>query len=98
MKEMTCEAQKSGLDLALASITGSGQTVDQIKQVLKIDVSGLKFEEKSISGNIGTVVVSGKMRLEALGQSQDQDVNNEELPMVNEGGQWKVCTTKLPGG
>jgi hypothetical protein len=64
--------------------------------MLQNETSGLKFEEKAGSGDKATVVVSGKMKLEALGQSQDQEINNEELPMVKEGGQWKVCGSGLP--
>jgi hypothetical protein len=90
MKTLTCDAQKSTLDQAAQSMSALGDP-SKLKDLLKIDTSGLKFEEKSVSGSNATVVVSGKMKIEAMGQSQDQDVNNEELPMVNEGGTWKVC-------
>jgi hypothetical protein len=95
LKDMTCEAQKAGIDQAMQMMSGGGN-LDQLKEMLKIDTSGLKFEEKSVSGDNATVVVSGKLKLEALGQAQDQDINNEELPMVREGGQWKVCSSGLP--
>jgi hypothetical protein len=95
MKELTCEAQKSNMDQMTAALSLGGDAA-ALKEMLKIDTSGLKFEEKSVSGSNATVVVSGKMKIEAFGQSQDQDVNNEDLPMVNEGGQWKVCGSGLP--
>lgn len=91
IKDMTCDAQKQGMDQALS-------TFDAIKQSIKIDVSGLTFAEKSVSGNNAVVVVSGKLKIEALGQSQEQDVNNQELPMVNEGGTWKQCAANPLGG
>jgi Ran GTPase-activating protein (RanGAP) involved in mRNA processing and transport len=95
MKDLTCEAQKATMDEAAQSLSALGDA-SKLKELLKIDTSGLKFEEKSVSGDKGTVVVSGKMKIEAMGQSQEQDVNNEELPMVKEGGAWKVCGGGLP--
>jgi hypothetical protein len=90
MKDMTCEAQKKSIEEAMSMMSAGGDAA-ALKQMLKIDTSGLKFEEKSTSGSNATVVVSGKMKLEMLGKAEEQDVNNQELPMVNEGGQWKVC-------
>lgn len=90
MKDMTCEAQKATMDQAAQAMSALGDA-SQLKELMKIDTSGLKFEEKSMSGNNATVVVSGKMKVEAMGQSQEQDMNNQEIPMVNEGGAWKVC-------
>jgi hypothetical protein len=90
MKDLTCDAQKKSIEDALGMMSLGGDAA-ALKEMLKIDTSGLKFEEKSTSGNNATVVVSGKLKLEMLGQTQEEDVNNQELPMVNEGGQWKVC-------
>jgi len=96
MKDLTCDAQKSAIDTATKSMSALGDA-SKLKDLIKIDTSGLKFEEKAASGDKATVVVSGKLKVEAMGQSQDQDVNNEELPMVKEGGAWKVCGgTGLP--
>ncbi len=92
MKDLTCAAQKQSIDDAMKTMSLGGDP-SALKDMLKIDTSGLKYEEKSTSGNNATVVVSGKLKLEMLGQSQEEDVNNQELPMVNEGGQWKVCGT-----
>jgi Ran GTPase-activating protein (RanGAP) involved in mRNA processing and transport len=90
MKDLTCDAQKSAIDQATQSMSALGDA-SKLKDLIKIDTSGLKFEEKAASGDKATVVVSGKLKVEAMGQSQDQDVNNQELPMVKEGGAWKVC-------
>lgn len=92
MKDLTCEAQKSTMDEATKSMSALGDAA-ALKELLKIDTSGLKFEEKAASGDKSTVVVTGKMKIEAFGQSEEQDVNGEELPMVKEGGAWKVCAT-----
>ena len=92
MKDMTCDAQKASMDQAAQAMSALGDA-SALKDLMKIDTSGLKFEEKSASGNNATVVVTGKMKIEAFGQSEEQDVNGEELPMVNEGGAWKVCGT-----
>ena len=90
MKDLTCDAQKSSIDQATQAMSALGDAT-ALKDLIKIDTSGLKYEEKSVSGDKASVVVSGKMKMEAFGQAQDQDVNNEELPMVKEGGAWKVC-------
>ena len=90
MKDLTCEAQKATMDEAAQAMSALGDSA-ALKELLKIDTSGLKYEEKSVSGDKATVVVTGKLKLEAFGQSQEQDLNGEELPMVMEGGAWKVC-------
>jgi predicted small secreted protein len=90
MKDLTCDAQKPAIDQATQSMSALGDA-SKLKDLITIDTSGLKFDEKSVSGDKATVVVTGTMKVTAMGQSQDQPVNNEELPMVKEGGQWKVC-------
>jgi hypothetical protein len=92
MKDLTCEAQKATMDEAAQAMSALGDSA-ALKELLKIDTSGLKYEEKSVSGDKATVVVTGKLKLEAFGQSQEQDLNGEELPMVMEGGAWKVCAS-----
>ena len=90
LKDLTCEAQKATMD-ETAKAMGAGGDMAALKDMFKIDTSGLKFEEKSVSGSNAVVVVSGKMKVQAFGESKEEDVNNQEIPMVNEGGQWKVC-------
>lgn len=92
MKDLTCDAQKASIEGLTGSLGALGDA-SALKDMIKIDTSGLKFEEKSVSGNNATVVVSGKMKMEMLGKADEQDVNNQELPMLNEGGQWKICGT-----
>ena len=86
------------MDEAFSVLGGSSGNVDidALKQLFKIDVSGLKYEQKSVSGTQATVHISGKLKLEAFGQSQEQDLD-EDVPVVNEGGAWKVCASSLPG-
>jgi hypothetical protein len=95
MKDLTCDAQKASLDQATQAMSALGDAA-ALKELMKIDTSGLKFEEKSASGDNATVVVTGKLKVEAMGQSQEQEINGEELPMVKEGGAWKVCGSGLP--
>jgi len=90
MKDLTCEAQKKSIEEAMSMMSAGGD-LSALKDMIKIDTSGLKYEEKSVSGSNATVVISGKMKLEMLGKADEQEINNQELPMVNEGGQWKVC-------
>ena len=95
MKDLTCEKEKATIEQGLSSLTSLGD-VSQLKELLKIDVSGLKYEDKGVSGNSATVHISGNLRMEAFGQSQEQPID-EDVPMVNEGGGWKVCAGNLPG-
>ena len=98
IKDLTCEAQKASIEDAFSVLGSSGAAdMEALRQLFKIDVSGLKYEEKSVSGSQATVRISGKFKLEAFGQSQEQELD-EEVPVVNEGGAWKVCASGLPGG
>jgi hypothetical protein len=93
IKDLTCDKEKSAMDQAFSVFSGAGGTDTQaLKDLFKIDVSGLKFEDKGQ----GTVHISGAMKLSAFGQSQDQNID-EDIPMVNEGGTWKVCGNTVPG-
>ncbi len=60
----------------------------------QFDFSGLKFEEKSNDGRIATVRLSGKMYLKALGQTQPLSLY-EDITVINEDGEWKVCANPL---
>jgi len=98
VKDLTCDEQKASLEQAFALLGGTGSDTDleALKELLQIDVSGLKYEEKNVSGSTATVHISGVLKVSAFGQSQEQDIN-EDVPVVNEGGAWKVCTASLPG-
>ncbi len=97
VKELTCESEKAAVDAALGLLAGGGEIdVEAMKDLFQIDVSGLTYAETSVSGNSATVHISGLIKVSALGQSQDQDVD-EDVPLVNEGGAWKVCQAGLPG-
>ena len=98
IKDLTCDQQKAAMEEAFSFLGGSSGNVDidALKQLFKIDASGLKFEQKSVSGNQATVHVSGKLKVEAFGQTQEQELD-EDVPVVNEGGAWKVCASNLPG-
>jgi len=96
MKDLTCDSEKAAVDEALSGLGGEGFDLGALKDLFQIDVSGLSFQDQNVSGNSATVHVSGKLKISAFGQSQDQDIN-EDIPMTNEGGAWKVCTAALPG-
>ena len=99
VKDLTCDKEKAALEQAFSFLGGaaSGETdLEALKELFQIDVSGLKYEEKNVSGNTATVHISGVLKVSAFGQSQDQNVD-EDVPVVNEGGAWKVCAASLPG-
>lgn len=94
---LTCEQERSAVEESFAFLSGSGTDLDALKQLFTIDASGLKYEDKGVSGNTATVHISGKLKVTAFGQAQEQDID-EDVPVVNEGGAWKVCATSMPGG
>ena len=94
---LTCEKERPTVEESFSFLSGSGTDLEALKQLFTIDASGLKYEDKGVSGNTATVHISGKLKVSAFGQSQEQDID-EDVPVVNEGGAWKVCATSVPGG
>jgi len=95
VKDLTCEKEKGAIEQAFAFLGGGEVDLEALKEMFQIDVSGLQYEEKNVSGNNATVRISGALKVSAFGQSQDQDID-EEVPMVNEGGAWRVCASSVP--
>jgi hypothetical protein len=87
VKELTCAADLQAIDEALASSGGLGSEIDLsgLSARIRVDLSGLTFEPKSLSQDAATVRVSGSLR----GQPVDRD-----LRLSNEDGVWKVCTSE----
>jgi hypothetical protein len=95
--ELTCESQKATVEQAFSFLSAGGETdLQAMKELFNIDVSGLTYEEKGVSGNTATVHIAGELKVSAFGQEQTQPVD-EDVPVVNEGGTWKVCATEVPG-
>ena len=96
--ELTCADLKPQIDEALSLFNSgsSGQDLSALKDLFSFDFSKLTFEEKSNDGKTATVHVAGAMSVKALGQEQSQDMN-EDVQVVNEGGNWKVCSNALSG-
>jgi hypothetical protein len=90
VKELTCAADLQAIDEALASSGGLGSEIDLsgLSAQIRVDLSGLTFEPKSLSQDAATVRVSGSLR----GQPVDRD-----LRLSNEDGVWKVCTSEPAG-
>jgi hypothetical protein len=60
----------------------------------QFDFSGLKFEEKNSDNRSATIHLTGQISLRALGQAEPLDIF-EDIVVVNEGGDWKVCANPL---
>jgi hypothetical protein len=80
---------------------------EQFKQVadkVKIDTSGVNFSSE-VNGDTATVTVSGKIKVEAEGNSTELSIEKapaelRKFKMVKEGGSWKICPDtnfNLPG-
>ena len=96
--DLSCAAQKDTMNQAFAlfNSAGTGGDPSSLKSLFKFDFSGLKFAESSNDGKSAVVHMSGTMKVSAFGQDQSTDMN-QDIPVVNEGGQWKVCGNPLSG-
>jgi hypothetical protein len=88
--ELTCTAQKEAVGAALSFLTGSGNDLSALANLYSFDFSKITFQESNNDGKTATVHLGGVVTLRALGLEQTQNMN-QDLPIVNEGGQWKVC-------
>jgi hypothetical protein len=88
MKDLTCSAYQEEMEAAF----GFAELGDlsELADVLEIDVSGLKYEVVSETGDAAVVRVYGALKMSFLGQEQSEQMD-EEIDVVKEGGQWKVC-------
>jgi hypothetical protein len=88
MSALICSAQADSADDLTGTIGGAGADI-------RIDVSKLTYTDGEVSGNNATVNMSGDITIEAQGQNVTAPIGDlfpeGELPMVNEGGSWKVC-------
>lgn len=93
--DMTCAAQKDQVNQALSFFSGSsGADLSSLSSLFSFDFSKLTFQEKSNDGKTAVIHVGGQMITKVFGQDQSQDMD-EDLQVVNEGGQWKVCGNPL---
>jgi hypothetical protein len=88
MKELTCSEYRSEMEEAF----GFAEMGDlsELADLMEFDVSGLKYEVVSESGDNAVVRVYGELKVTFFGQSESEQMD-EEIPVVKEGGQWKVC-------
>ena len=83
VKSLTCAAYQPVIEASMTAASAAG---------VKIDTSGLKYEEQNVTATSATVRVSGKIKMTMAGQSTDQDFD-QPLPMIKEGGKWVACPT-----
>ncbi len=88
--ELTCTAQKEAVSAALSFLTGTGSDLSALANLYSFDFSQLTFQESNNDGKTATLHLGGVLTLRALGLAQTQNMN-QDVPVVNEGGQWKVC-------
>lgn len=92
--KMTCSDAKArdAIEQTLEPFTDMQSTLKSVNGVF--DYTNLKFEEKSNDGKTAIVHLSGSMTLQALGQVQQLEYN-EDIRVVNENNVWKVCDSPL---
>jgi hypothetical protein len=86
---LVCAAEKDWVEKAFAS-----PSAEQLEG-LTVDLSGVKFEVVSQSGDMAEIKVSGKLRITSRGQVQERSIDGSpNTIMKNEGG-WKYCGHKI---
>lgn len=87
----TCSA---GQDAA-QSVADTYAGMSAALQGAEVDYSGLTYTKTSESGDNATVAIGGNVRVTVAGQSTDQPLSGGdepiEMPLLREGGVWKVC-------
>lgn len=97
MGELTCDEEKAALSQGLDAFSGGGEIgLAELAELFEFDFSGLKFVASNVTEASAIVNISGAMKITFLGESDEESVSSE-VPLVNEGGAWKVCTSELPG-
>ncbi len=87
---LVCAAEKDAVEKQFAGMPAL--PADQLKD-LKVDLSNVKLEVVSQSGDTAEIKGSGKMKITMAGQTQEQEVSGANMIVKNEGG-WKYCGTK----
>ncbi|NJR12434.1 hypothetical protein HC776_00650 [bacterium] len=57
----------------------------------KIDTSGLTFTASDVTADKANVAVGGSMSIDTSGVKTDVPMTVAAIPVVNEGGSWKIC-------
>ncbi|CAG0931048.1 hypothetical protein TFLX_01974 [Thermoflexales bacterium] len=88
---LTCSSPRiyNEVELRLDPLIDIQETLQALKG--QYDFSGLKLEELSNNGRLATVRLSGQLLLKVLGQNQVYEIY-EDVGVVKENDEWKVCT------
>jgi hypothetical protein len=82
----SCASLHESLATYLDAVSSTFATADA-----SVDLSGLTFTKASESGDNAVVNVGGTMSATIAGQSAEVPFEGAEIPLVKEGGSWKVC-------
>lgn len=94
LRNSVCEAQRGNLTAEQEAQIKAG--LEQMGGMGNLDISGITYTQ---DGN--TVKLGGTIKVSIQGTSMDLPVDSmfaEGLPVVQEGGSWKVCPTNILGG
>jgi hypothetical protein len=97
LRNVTCEAQRGQItDEALAQMSAG---LEAMGGAAGLDLSGVTYTYNEASK---TVTLGGVIKATVSGVSMDVPVDqmfgNEGLPVIEEGGGWRVCPTGTLGG
>lgn len=94
LRNAVCESQRNTLTAEQEQAIKDG--LEQMGGIGNIDISGITYTQ---DGN--TVKLGGNIKVSIQGASMDLPVDTmfaDGLPVVQEGGSWKVCPTDILGG
>lgn len=91
----------SGGDASTYVCSAAGVDKAQLEQTYKevaaafanatISTSGLTFTASNVTADKADVAVSGNMSVDMAGVKTDVPMDIPRIPVVNEGGSWKIC-------
>ena len=88
--DLTCSTQKAQITRTLDQLTNSSSSLASLKDLFAFDFTKLTFVENSNDGKTAVIHLGGQMTIKIFGQTQSQDMD-QDVPVVLESGQWKVC-------
>jgi hypothetical protein len=86
--DLTCLAQKAQITQAVAEFNNTDLAT--LKDLFVFNFARLTFKENSNDGKTAVIHLGGQMAVTIFGQTQNQDMD-QDVPVVFENGQWKVC-------
>ncbi|MFW5771757.1 MAG: hypothetical protein ACOCZH_00435 [Phototrophicaceae bacterium] len=100
-RELLCADVIADFD---ASMEGTDMSqMEALFDQVDVNLSGLEYNVSDETDDSATVTISGTLEVSVAGETQEVPVGDflteaDEIPVVREDGDWKICDTSLAGG